>query len=75
MLERARGRNCGPRSCLFLTDCTLWKGPMLEQVLKNGSPWEGPRLELFVKACTPWEGPHAGAGEEREEEGAAKMKC
>jgi len=27
-----------------------------------------------VKDCLPWKGPHTAAGEEREEEGAAKMK-
>ncbi|GAB0209457.1 hypothetical protein GRJ2_003411400 [Grus japonensis] len=51
---------------LFLKDCTLWKGPMLEQFVKNCSLWEGPTLEKFMKDCLPWEGPHAGAGEERE---------
>ena len=29
----------------------LWKGPMLEQFLKNCGPWEGPTLENFVKDC------------------------
>ncbi|PKU38023.1 hypothetical protein llap_11679 [Limosa lapponica baueri] len=46
---------------------TLWKGPMLEQFVKNCSPWEGPMLEKFVKGCLLWEGPHAGTGEECEE--------
>ncbi|KAK4806141.1 hypothetical protein QYF61_001064 [Mycteria americana] len=91
MLEQAPGRNCGlcrgahAGACFqagpvtpwgpFLKDCTLWKGPMLEQFLKNCSPWEGPTLEKVVEDCLPWEGPHAGAGEECEEEGAAETKC
>ena len=33
-----------------------------------------PVLQQFVKDCIPREGPHAGAGEQREEEGAAEMK-
>ena len=51
----------------LLKDCTLWKGPTLEQFVKNCSPWEGLMLEKFVKDCLPWEGPHAGAGEGCEE--------
>ena len=65
----------------FLKDCTLWKGLKLEQFLKDSSPWDGPTLEQLVKDCIPlvkdcipWEGCHAGAGEEREEEGAAEKK-
>jgi len=54
---------------------TLWKGPTLEQFVKNCSPWEGPVLEKFVENCLPWVGPHAGAGEEREEEGVAETTC
>ena len=46
---------------------TLWKGPMLEQFMKDCSPREGLMLEKFVEDCLPWEGPHAGAGEECEE--------
>jgi len=42
---------------------------------RNSSSWEGPTLAQLVKDCILWEGPHAGAGEEREEEGAAKTKC
>ncbi|KAK4816678.1 hypothetical protein QYF61_019914 [Mycteria americana] len=45
---------------------------MLEQLVKNWSPWEGLTLEKFVNDCLPWVGPHAGAGVEREEEGAAE---
>ena len=44
-----------------------WKGPMLEQFMKNCSLWEGLTLEKLVEDCLPWEGPHAGAGEECEE--------
>ena len=54
-------------SSLLLKDCTLWKGPTLEQFVKNCSPWEGLMLEKFVEDCLPWEGPHTGAGEECEE--------
>ena len=52
-------------SSLFLKDCTLWKGPMLEQLMKNCSLWE--ESENFMEDCLLWEGPHAGAGEECEE--------
>ncbi|PKU45537.1 suppression of tumorigenicity 5 protein isoform x4 [Limosa lapponica baueri] len=52
---------------LFLKDCTLWKGPMLEQFIKNCTPWEGVMLEKFMKDCLLWDGPHPGAGEECEE--------
>ena len=55
-------------SSLFLKDCTLWKGPILDQYLKNCSLWEGLMLEQFVKDCIPWERPRAGAGQECEEE-------
>ena len=47
-------------SSLFLKDCT---------------PWEGPTLEQLVEDCLPWEGPHAGAGQERQEDGAAETTC
>ncbi|KAK4825819.1 hypothetical protein QYF61_002942, partial [Mycteria americana] len=60
-----------------LVDATMGAevGPTLEQFLKNYSLWKGPTLEKFVKDCILWEGPHGGAGEEREEEGAAETKC
>ena len=66
--SRFAGRTCDPVgdprwSSLFLKDCTLWKGPTLEQFVKNCSPWEGLTSEKFVKDCLPSEGPHAGAGE------------
>ncbi|KAK4806933.1 hypothetical protein QYF61_027300 [Mycteria americana] len=64
-----------PELDAVLQDCTPWKRPVLEQFLKDCSPWEGPTLEKVVKDCLLWEGPHTGAGEEREEEGAADMKC
>ncbi|KAK4817118.1 hypothetical protein QYF61_027981 [Mycteria americana] len=78
--SRFSGRTCDPvgdpcGSSLFLKDCTLWKGPMLEQFLKNCSVWEGPMLEKFMKDCLPWEGPHAVAGEETEEEEGAETTC
>ncbi|KAK4807231.1 LOW QUALITY PROTEIN: hypothetical protein QYF61_024351 [Mycteria americana] len=62
---RFSGRTCGPVvdphwSSVFLKDCILWEGPMLEKVVKD---------------CLLWEGPHAGAREEREEEGVTEMKC
>jgi len=47
-------------SSLFVKDCTLWKGLMLEQSMED---------------CPPWEGPHAGAGEEREKEEVAETTC
>ena len=62
-------------SSVFLKDCTLWKGRMLEQFVKNCSTKEGPTLEKFMEDCFLWEGPHAGAGEENKEEGAAEMTC
>ncbi|GAB0206193.1 zinc finger and BTB domain-containing protein 5 [Grus japonensis] len=46
--------------------------PTLEQFVKNCSPWEGLTLEKFMEDCPPVRGTHAGVGEEREEEGAAK---
>ncbi|XP_075356581.1 uncharacterized protein LOC142409205 [Mycteria americana] len=49
-LEQVSVRTCDPIgnprwSSLFLKDCTLWKGPTLEQFVKNCSPWEGLTLE------------------------------
>ena len=66
------GRTCDPLedsrwSNVLLKDCTLWKGPTLEQFVKNCSPWEGATPEKFMEDCLPWEGPHTGAGEECEE--------
>ncbi|GAB0208704.1 zinc finger and BTB domain-containing protein 5 [Grus japonensis] len=40
-------------SSLLLKVCTLWKGPTLEQFVKNCSPWEGLKLEKFVEDCLP----------------------
>ena len=51
-------------SSLCLKDCSLRKGPTLEQFMKNCSLWEGPMQDKFMKDCLPWEGPHGGAGEE-----------
>ncbi|GAB0189758.1 zinc finger and BTB domain-containing protein 5 [Grus japonensis] len=75
--SRFAGRTCDPMvdprwSSLFLKVCTPWKGPTLEQLVKNCSPWEGLTLEKFVEDCLLWVGPHAGAGEEYEEEGVAE---
>jgi len=55
--SRFAGRACDPIgdphwSSLFLKDCTLWEGSMLEQAMEN-------RL--------PWVGSHTGAREECEE--------
>jgi len=58
----------GPRcSSLFLKDCTPWKGPTLEQFMKNYSLREGLTLDQFMEDCPLWEGLHAGAGAECEE--------
>ncbi|GAB0182020.1 hypothetical protein GRJ2_000667300 [Grus japonensis] len=70
--SRFAGRTCDPVgdprwSSLVLKVCTPWKGPTLEQFMKNCSPWEGLTLEKLVEDCLPWEGPHAGAGAECEE--------
>ncbi|KAK4828876.1 hypothetical protein QYF61_001004 [Mycteria americana] len=62
-------------SSLFLKNCTLWKGPTLEQFVKNCSLWEGPTMEKLMKDSILWEGPHGGAREEHEEEGVAETKC
>ena len=43
--SRFAGRTCDPT---VGRDYTLWKGPMLEQFVKNCSPWERPTLEKFV---------------------------
>jgi len=48
---------------------------MLGQFMKNCLLRVGPTLKRLVKDCLLWEGPHAGAGDEREEEGAAGTKC
>lgn len=32
-------------------------------------------LKKIMEDCFPWEGSHAGAGEEREKEEAAEVKC
>ena len=50
-----------------------WKGPTLEQFMRNCSLLEGLTLKKFMKDCLPWDRPHTGAGEECEEEGAAVM--
>ncbi|GAB0187939.1 hypothetical protein GRJ2_001259200 [Grus japonensis] len=70
--SRFAGRTCDPVgdphwSSLLLKVCTPWKGPTLEQFVKNCSLWEGLTLEKFVEDYLSWEGPQAGAGEECEE--------
>ena len=66
-------------SSLCLKDCSLRRGPTLEQFVKKCSLWEGLTLEQLMENCLPWEGLHAGAGEEKspapEEEGAAETMC
>lgn len=42
------------------------------QFRKNCCLWEEPILEKSWGDCLLWKGPHAGAGQEREEEGAAE---
>jgi len=41
-----------------MKDCTPWKGPILEQFVKNYSPWEGLRLKKFLEDCL-----HVGVGD------------
>lgn len=62
-------------SSLFWKECTPWKGPLLEQLLKTCSLWERIMLEMLMKDCFPVEWPHAGAGEQCENKRAAEMKC
>ena len=69
---RFADRTCDPVgdprwSSLFLKDCTLWKGPTLEQFMKNCSLWERLMLKKFMEGCLLWEGPHTGVEEECEE--------
>jgi len=51
-------------------DCTPWKGPMLQQFIKNYSRWEGPTFGEVHGGLSP-----AGAREESEDKGAAESKC
>ena len=62
--SRFSGRSCDPVgdphcSSSFLKGCTLRKGPMLEN---------------FVKDCLLWVEPHGGAEEEHKEEGVVETK-
>ena len=57
-LEQVYWQDCDPMrdpcwSSLFLKDCTLWEGPMLEQFMKSCSLWEGLLLEKFVENYLP----------------------
>ncbi|GAB0207533.1 zinc finger and BTB domain-containing protein 5 [Grus japonensis] len=60
--SRFAGRTCDPVgdpcwSSLLLKDLIPWKGPMLEQFVKNYSLWEGPTLEKYVhKGLSPMGG-------------------
>ena len=66
-----RGARAG--AALLAGLATLWGDPRWSSLfLKDCAPWEGPTLEQLVEDCLPWEGPHAGAGQEREEDGAAE---
>lgn len=38
-------------SSLFLKDCILWKGSVLDQLVKNCNSWEEPMLKKFLKDC------------------------
>jgi len=44
-----------------------WSSPFL----KDCTPWKGPMVDRFMENCLLCRGPHAGAGAEREEEGAS----
>ncbi|PKU38308.1 hypothetical protein llap_11386 [Limosa lapponica baueri] len=50
------------------------KNTMLEHFVTNCSLWEGPLLEKFKKDCIPWERAYTGAREQLEEEGVAEVK-
>lgn len=43
--------------------------------LKDCIPWREPTPVRCLKDCIPQQGPHAGAGEKREEVGAAQRSC
>jgi len=63
--SRFAGRTCDPVgdphwSSLFLKDCTLWEGPMLER---------------FMDDCLQWMRPHSPLLLQCEEEGAAETTC
>jgi len=62
-------------SSLLLKDCTMWKGPMLEQFMKNYHLWEELTLEKFLENCLPWVRPHTEAVKESKEEGVAESMC
>lgn len=47
-------------SILFLKNCTLWKGLMLEHFMKGNSLWEGVMSEKFIENWLPWKGFHVG---------------
>lgn len=52
---------------------TLWKGPTLEQFVKNCSLRERLMLEKFVESCLLWE-EHSGAEKVCEEKRVAEIK-
>ncbi|OPJ75326.1 hypothetical protein AV530_007828 [Patagioenas fasciata monilis] len=58
--SRFAGRICDPMgdpgwSSLCQKDCTLWKGPMLEQFAKKSRLLEGPILEKFMTVSHGWD--------------------
>ncbi|KAF4799491.1 Follistatin-related protein 4 [Turdus rufiventris] len=50
-------------SSLFLKDCTIWKGLMLEQLMRNYIPWEELMLEQFMVDCLLWERKKVGTNQ------------
>lgn len=78
MEDQAPGGTCEPVgnpcwSSLDLKNCTLWKGAMLETILKNcSSVGEGYVLDTFVRDCLLWVGLHNAAGEDIEKERSSR---
>ncbi|OPJ76350.1 hypothetical protein AV530_014056 [Patagioenas fasciata monilis] len=57
--SRFSGRTCGPTgdpcwSSLFLKDCTLWTGSMLEQFVTSCSPWKDPCWRSSLRTVSCW---------------------
>ncbi|GAB0183943.1 zinc finger and BTB domain-containing protein 5 [Grus japonensis] len=82
--SRFAGRTCDSVgdpcwSSLLLKVCTSWKGPTLEQFVKNCSPWEGLTLEKFMEVSRERD-PKVEQGKNvrsppPEEEGVAETMC
>lgn len=79
--RRFAGRTCG---CMrnphwsSLKGCFPWKGPMLEQLMKNCNPGKGFTLDSSVEDCLLWERPEQGKGVRGslpEEEGGTETMC